>query len=185
MKKIVVGISGASGMPLAIKLLKELHHHDVQIHLVMSKGAQITFAQECQESLEDVYALADVIYDNDHIGAAIASGTFVVDGMIVIPCSMKTVAGIRSGYSDHLLLRACDVMIKEKRPLILVTRESPLSSIHLDNLAYLSHIPNVMIMPPMMTYYQKPQTIEDMEIHLIGKILSQFDISVKEFQRWK
>ena len=105
--------------------------------------------------------------------------------MIVVPCSMKTVAGIAQGYSDNLLLRACDVMIKEQRKLILVTRESPLSSIHLANLLSLSQLHHVMIMPPMLTYYNLPQTIEDMERHMIGKMLSQFDIEVPCFKRWQ
>lgn len=186
MKKIVVGMSGASGMPLAVRLLKELKKQsDVETHLVMTKSAELTIVQECQETIEEIKMLADFVYDNQSIGASIASGTFDVTGMIVIPCSMKTVAGIRCGYSDNLLLRACDVMIKEQRPLILVARESPLSAIHLDNLAYLSHLPYVMIMPPMLTYYHLPKTIEDMELHLIGKILSRLNIEIKEFKRWK
>lgn len=186
MKKIVVGISGASGMPLAIRLLKTLQEQkNVEIHLVISRGAEMTILQETNMTIEEVKELADVVYDNENIGASIASGTFETDGMIVIPCAMKTVAGIAHGYSDNLLLRACDVMIKEQRKLILVTRESPLSSIHLDNLSYLSKISNIMIMPPMLTYYNLPQTIEDMETHLIGKILSQFHLEVKNFKRWQ
>lgn len=186
MKRIVVGISGASGMPLAVRLLQELHDNkDVEVHLVITRGAKLTIAQECRTSLDKIEQLADVVYDQSHIGASIASGTFQTDGMIVIPCSMKTVAGIAHGYSDNLLLRACDVMIKEQRQLILVARETPLSPIHLDNLAYLSKLSNIIIMPPMMSYYQCPQTIEDMEIHLIGKILARFDIEVNNFKRWK
>lgn len=185
MKKIVVGLSGASGMPLAIHLLKELKRYDVEIHLVMSRGAQMTIEQETSLSIDEVKALADVVYDNHNIGASIASGTFDVAGMIVVPCSMKTVAGIAHGYSDNLLLRACDVMIKEKRPLILLTRESPMSSIHLDNLSYLSHIANIVIMPPMLTYYNHPKSIEDMERHFIGKVLSRFGIEIDNFQRWQ
>lgn len=185
-KKIVVGISGASGMPLAVRLLKELKkQEDVETHLVMTKSAELTIAQECQESIAEIRSLADVVYDNHNMAASIASGTFDVTGMIVIPCSMKTIAGIRCGYSDCLLLRACDVMIKEQRPLILIARESPLSAIHLDNLAYLSHLSQVTIMPPMLTYYQLPKTIEDMEMHLVGKILARFDIELKDFKRWK
>lgn len=186
MKKIVIGISGASGIPLAICLLKVLRElPDIESHLVMTKGAEMTALQETDMSIKDIHALADVVYDCHDIGASIASGTFQVDGMIVVPCSMKTVAGIAHGYSDNLLLRACDVMIKEQRRLILVARETPLSSIHLDNLTYLSRLPHVMIMPPVLTYYHLPQTIEDMEIHCIGKILSVFGIELKNFQRWK
>ena len=186
MKRIVIGISGASGMPLAIHLLKMLQvTQDVETHLVLSRGAEMTILQETGMRIEDVKSLADCVYDNDNIGASIASGTFHTDGMIVVPCSMKTVAGIAHGYSDNLLLRACDVMIKEQRKLILVTRESPLSSIHLANLLSLSQLHHVMIMPPMLTYYNLPQTIEDMERHMIGKMLSQFDIEVPCFKRWQ
>ncbi|MGN1182286.1 MAG: UbiX family flavin prenyltransferase, partial [Faecalibacillus sp.] len=149
MKKIVIGISGASGMPLAIRLLEELKKQkDIETHLVYTKSACLTILQECQKAIQDIEDLADVVYDNENIGASIASGTYEVNGMIVIPCSMKTVAGIKSGYTDNLLLRACDVMIKEHRKLVLVTRESPLSVIHLDNLAYLSRIHHVYIVPP-------------------------------------
>lgn len=186
MRRIVVGISGASGMLLAVRLLKELKKiPDVETHLVMSESAKVTIAQECLMSVEDIEQLADVVYQNQRIGESIASGTFETEGMIIIPCSMKTIAGIASGYTDNLLLRASDVMIKEQRPLILVARETPLSSIHLDNMAYLSKIPGVMIMPPMLTYYQNPESIEDMETHIIGKILARFHISIEHFKRWK
>lgn len=186
MKRIIVGISGASGLPLAIRLLKVLKElPEIETHLVMTQGGAMTLFQETVMSVDEVHALADVVYDWRNIGASIASGTFQVDGMIVIPCSMKTVAGIAHGYSDNLLLRACDVIIKEQRKLILVARETPLSPIHLDNLAYLSKMPNVMIMPPVLTYYHLPQTIEDMEIHCIGKLLSPFGIELKNFRRWK
>ncbi len=185
MKRIVVGISGASGMPLAFRLLKELKKCDVEIHLVISYGAELTIKQECKQTLEDFKALADYVYDNHNIGASIASGTFETDGMIIIPCSMKTVAGIRCGFSDNLLLRASDVMIKEHRKLVLVARETPLSPIHLDNLSYLSKLSNVIILPPMLTYYQLPSSIEDMEIHIVGKILSLFDIHLEGFKQWK
>lgn len=186
MKKIVVGISGASGMPLAVGLLKELKKcAQVETHLVYTDAAAITMKQECHASMKDLEVYADIVYDNQSLGASIASGTFPVDGMIVIPCSMKTVAGIRSGYTDNLLLRACDVMIKEQRKLILIARESPLSHIHLENLSFLSTIQNLMILPPMMTYYHQPKTIEDMEQQIIGKILAQFQIEVEGYKPWK
>ncbi len=185
MKRIVVGLSGASGIPLAIKLLEELKKYDCEIHLVVSKGALMTLGYESDKTEADLKNMCDYYYDNEFIGASIASGTFKNEGMIIIPCSMKTVAGIAHGYSDSLILRAADVMIKEKRNLVLVTRESPLSSIHLDNLAYLSKIANITILPPMMTYYHQPKTIEDMENHIIGKISNVFDIEMKEFKRWK
>lgn len=185
MKRLIIGISGASGIPLAIRLLNIVKDiPEIETHLVMTQGAKITFAQESSLSLSEVMALADVVYDNQHIGASIASGTFETEGMIILPCSMKTIAGIAHGISDSLLLRASDVCIKEQRKLILVARETPLSPIHLDNLSYLSKLANVMICPPMMTYYQQPETIADMEVHLIGKVLSYFHIEVEGFRRW-
>lgn len=186
MKRIVVGISGASGAPLAISLLKQLNKQpNVEIHLVYTKGAKMTILQETNYCIEDVEALADVVYDNYNVGASIASGTFTVDGMIVVPCSMKTLAGIACGYSDNLLLRACDVQIKEQRPLVLVTRETPMSPIHLKNMTALAQLPSIVMMPPMLTYYNHPKTIEDMEIHIVGKILKRFHITVDKFQPWK
>lgn len=184
MKKIIVGLSGASGIPLAIKLLEWLKKNECEIHVVASKGALITLKYEGDFELDYLKSLATYFYDNDNLGASIASGTFKNDGMIIIPCSMKTVAGIANGYSDSLLLRAADVMIKEKRKLVLVTRETPLSSIHLKNLSYLSEISNVTILPPMLTYYNNPKTIEDMENHIIGKILDVFGLEIDKFKRW-
>lgn len=186
MKRIVIGMSGASGAPLAIHLLRYLKNmDDVMTYLVLSDGAKLTIEQETDLSVAEVENLADQLYDNKQLNASIASGTFLCDGMIVIPCAMKTVAGIAHGYSDNLLLRACDVMIKEKRPLVIVPREAPLSPIHLDNLSYLSRLFNVTIIPPVLSYYQMPQSIEDMEIHLIGKILHIFDIEVTNYKRWQ
>jgi len=185
MRRIVVGISGASGMPLAICLLQELRKQpEVEVHLVISYGAEATIAAETSYTIEQIRAMAEVNYDNQNIGGAIASGSFTTEGMIVIPCAMKTIAGVAHGYADNLLLRACDVMIKEKRKLLLVARETPLSPIHLDNLAYLARLQNVMIIPPMLTYYNQPQSVADMEIHLVGKILRQFDIEVNGFKPW-
>ena len=185
MRRIVVGMSGASGMPLAVKVLTELRKHDIEIHLVYTKGAEMTIAQECSCSLEDIKALADVVYDNQNIGASIASGTYECEGMLIIPCSMKTVAGIAHGFSEHLLLRAADVMIKERRCLVLGVRETPFSCIHLDNMSYLSKLPQVCIMPLVMSYYHHPESLQDMEAQLVGKLLSPFHIEVEGYQRWK
>lgn len=184
MKKIVVGLSGASGIPLAIKLLEWLKNNDCETHVVASKGALMTLKYESQYEVEYLKNLSTYFYDNEDIGARIASGTFKNDGMIIIPCSMKTIAGIAHGYSDSLLQRASDVMIKEKRKLVLVVRETPFSSIHLDNLSYLSKISNISILPPMLTYYNHPQTIEDMENHIIGKILDVFGLEMEGYKRW-
>ncbi len=156
MKRIVVGISGASGFPLAVCLLKELKKiPEVETHLVFTYGAELTAKQESGMDAEQIRALADVCYENSNIGAAIASGTFLTEGMIILPCSMKTVSGIAHGFSENLLLRAADVTIKERRNLVLAVREMPLSPIHLENMLTLSRLQNVYIMPPMVTYYMK------------------------------
>lgn len=183
-KRLVVGISGASGAILGIELLKILKENpEWESHLVISRGAEATILQETTYKIEEVAALADKVYSIKDIGASIASGTFKTEGMIILPCSMKTLAGIASGYSDNLLLRAADVTIKEKRKLILAVRETPLSTIHLRNMLTLSEL-GAYIIPPMVTYYNKPESIEDMNHHIVAKILDKFDIEVDGFKRW-
>ena len=184
-KRIVVGMSGASGAPLAVRLLKELNKYsEIETHLVMSKGAELTVEQECSESVSEVISLADFYHDNANIGASIASGSFMTEGMVVIPCSMKTLSGIAHGYSDNLLLRAADVVMKEQRRLVVVPRETPLSVIHLDNLSYIAKVPGVMVIPPVLTYYHNPVSIADMENQLVGKILRCFGITPDSFSVW-
>ncbi len=183
-KRLVVGMSGASGAVLTIKLLQIMKtKSDWEIHLVISKGAQMTIDQETNYSLTDIKAMADFSYDINDYGAKIASGTFQTEGMIIIPCSMKTVAGIASGYSDNLLLRAADVTIKEHRKLVLVPRESPLSTIHLRNMLTVAEA-GAFIMPPVVPYYTQLDNLEDMNLQIVGKILDKFQISIKDFQRW-
>ena len=183
-KRLVIGMSGASGAILGIEILKILREHsEWETHLVISKGSEETIAEETNYKLEDVMELADKAYSIKDIGASIASGTFKTEGMIIVPCSMKTVAGIACGYSDNLLLRAADVIIKEKRKLVLVARECPLSTIHLRNMLSLSEL-GVIIMPPMVSYYNKPVDINDLNNHIIGKILDRFGIEVSGFNRW-
>ncbi|MDO5347876.1 MAG: UbiX family flavin prenyltransferase [Bacillota bacterium] len=184
MKRIIVAVTGASGIPLAITCLEELRKNHCEIHLIVSSGAKQTLAIETKLTYQQMIALADVIHDNQNIGDNIASGTYPVDGIIVIPCSMKTLSAIRNGYDDCLINRAVDVNIKEQRPVILVPREAPLSPIHLDHMAFLSRLPRVFIIPAMLTYYNQPTTIKDMEIHLTGKILDKFGLQVKDYRRW-
>ena len=182
--RLTIGISGASGAPVAVEILKTLAAMDqVETHLVVSRGAEETIRQEVALSLEEVLGLADVVHDNQNIGAAIASGSFKTAGMIVAPCSMKTLAGIASGYSDTLLLRAADVTLKESRRLVLVTRECPLSAVHLRNMLELAR-QGVVILPPMLTYYNHPVTIDDMTRHIAAKCLDLFDIEHPGFRRW-
>ena len=183
-KRLVVGVSGASGAPLAVRLLEVMRGQpDWETHLVVSRGGAITLTQETGLSLKELLALADYHYENDEIGAAIASGSFQTEGMAVVPCSMKTVAGIHSGYADSLLLRAADIMLKERRRLVLVARETPLSTIHLKNMYELSQA-GAIILPPMLTYYSNPEDIPDMTHHIICKILSLWGIQVPGYRRW-
>jgi 4-hydroxy-3-polyprenylbenzoate decarboxylase len=182
-KRIIVGVSGASGVGLAVELLKALGEQEgIERHLVMTRGAELTMADE-DISPEKLRELADREYDINDFGASISSGTYRTMGMVVIPCSMKTVAGINSGFSDNLLLRAADVTIKEQRKLVLVVRETPLSPIHLKNMLCLSQM-GVVIMPAMMSFYNSISTAEDMKRHLIGKILDQFGLEHPGFKRW-
>ena len=181
-QRLVIGISGASGAPLAVDLLKALKPTNVETHVVVTRGGILTLRQEC--GMDSVADLADVIYDNHDIGAGPASGSFRTMGMIVIPCSMKTAAGIHSGYSDNLLLRAADVTLKERRKLVLVARETPLSTIHLRNLYELSQM-GTIILPPMLSFYQKPDSLEEMTNHIVGKVLDQFGIDTPGFHRWE
>lgn len=176
MKRVLVGISGASGAPIAIRLLQRLKvNQDVETHLIMSDSACLTIEQETEYSVQQVQALADVVYDIKKIGAKPASGSFQIDKMIIVPCSMKTVAGIASGYSDNLLLRSADVMLKEGRPLFLVARESPVSLIHLRNLQELS-MSGARIIPPMVSYYQGYKTIEEWTNNFVERLLDKMEI---------
>ncbi len=184
MKRIIVGISGASGAPIALELLKQLQKiREAEVHLVYSKGAEMTLLQETDCSLAQLHSLADLVYDNSNIGAAIASGSYRTGAMVIVPCSMKTVAGIASGYSDNLLLRAADVILKERRKLVLVTRECPLSSIHLRNMLELSNM-GAVILPPVLSYYNHPETIQEATNHIVGKILDQLGYDMEGYKRW-
>jgi len=181
-KRLVVGMSGASGAPLAVRVLRALREvEDVEVHLVATESAVLTAGYECDLSFDEIIALADVYYEGNPIDAAIASGTFRTEGMLVVPCSMKSVAGIANGFSDNLLLRAADVCVKEKRPRVLAARETPMSPVHLRNLQFLASLPKVWIMPPMMTWYMRPKSIEEMEHHLVAKMLAPFGIEVPGF----
>jgi len=183
-KRLVVGISGASGAILGIELLQAMRHFpDWETHLVVSNGGRRTLALETSWTLEAVKALATRFHPIEDVGALIASGTFKTCGMVVAPCSMKTVAGIATGYSDNLLLRAADVVLKERRRLVLVARESPLSPVHLRNLQTVSGL-GAVILPPMLTFYNKPSSIQDMTRHIVGKILDVFDLELPDFKRW-
>jgi 4-hydroxy-3-polyprenylbenzoate decarboxylase len=183
-KRLVIGMSGASGAILGITMLNILKDYpEWESHLVITRGAELTIQDETNYTIEQVKNLADEVYDIYNIGDKLASGTFKTEGMVIIPCSMKTVAGVASGYSDNLLLRAADVALKEGRKLVLAARESPLSLIHLRNMTACTEA-GAIILPPMITYYNKPLSIDDMNKHIVAKILDNFGIEVKGFKRW-
>ena len=184
-KRMIVGISGASGIPIAVEGLRQLKNiSDIETHLVYTRSAERTIPLETELSLTQIRELADIVYDNGNIGAGPASGTFRTLGMVVVPCSMKTLAGIVSGYSDNLLLRAADVTLKERRRLVLVTRECPFGTLHLRNLYEASQL-GAVILPPVLSYYNNPGSIEDCTRHIAGKILDQFDLEPEGMKRWE
>lgn len=171
--RIIVGITGASGIVIAVELLKRLRNIDgVETHLIITEGGLLTIRDETDFDVYSINRLADVVYNVHEMDAAIASGSFVTEGMVIVPCTMKTVAGIVSGYSDNLLLRAADVCLKEKRTLVLVPREMPFSKIHLRNMKDLADM-GVVIMPPVMTFYNTDMTLESHINHVVNKILLQ------------
>lgn len=184
-KKIIVGATGASGAILTVQVLKLIREAEkFESALIMSEGAKVTLKAETDISYEDICTLADEVLEQDDIGAGPASGSYETAGMIVVPCSMKTLAGIHSGYAENLLLRAADVTIKEQRPLVLAVRESPLSPIHLRNMQEISVIPGVHIIPPMMTFYSRPKTIDEMVYHCAAKLVTPFGIQAPQYKRW-
>lgn len=181
--KIVVGISGASGAIYAISLLKALRELNIESHLVVSTMGEYVTSHECGVSLEELKSMATYFHDNKNLAAPIASGSFKVDKMIVIPCSMKTLSSVANGYSDSLLTRACDVTIKEGRKLILVPRETPLSPIHLENMLKLSRM-GVTIFPLSPGFYNHPQSIEDIVVNMTGRLLDTLGVDNNLVNRW-
>lgn len=183
--KIVVGITGATGTIYAIRLLEVLKSmKNIDTYLVMSTWAKKNLEIETDYNLEYVENLATIVYDNDNLAASISSGSFKTDGMIVLPCSMKTLSSIANGYDDNLISRAANVNIKEDRKLVLCPRETPLSSIHLENMLKLSRI-GVKMLPPMPAFYNKPEGLDDIINHAVMKILDQFNIEYDKGKRWE
>lgn len=185
-KRIIIGATGASGMPLLKRCLEIIKADgNFESYLILSKSAEITIEHEMKIKIGEIKKLADYVLSQENIGAGPASGSFKNEGMLIVPCSMKTAAGIYSGYTDNLILRSADVAIKEQRKLVLAVRESPLSQIHLRNLYELSKIPNVRIIPPMLTFYHMPESIDDMVNHIAAKLLEPFGIEMEGYRRWK
>jgi len=185
-RRIVIGITGASAVIYGIRLLQELKAvPDVETHLVLSRAAGVTIRLECPEwELEAVRALADVAHKEMDIAASIASGSFPVEAMVVVPASMKTVAQIATGTGETLLHRAADVTLKERRPLIVVPRETPMHLGHLRNLTTLAEL-GAVIVPPMVAFYQKPSSLDDMIDHTVGKLLDLLRVEHSLYRRWE
>lgn len=183
--RLIVGMTGATGAILGIRLLEELRcFPDVETHLVMSKWARATIELETTWSTKDVAGLADVVHGAEDQAASISSGSFRTDGMVILPCSAKTLAAIRVGYGSDLIARAADVTLKERRRLVIGVRETPLSTIHLENMLALSQM-GATIMPPMPAFYNKPAGIDDVVNHLVVRTLDQFGLDSDLAARWE
>ncbi len=181
--RIIVGITGASGIVIAVELLQRLKQiEEVETHLIITDGGALTIRDETNFDIYSINRLADYVYNVHEMDASIASGSFLTDGMVIVPCAMKTVAGLASGYSDNLLLRAGDVCIKEHRTLIIVPREMPFSKIHLRNMKELADL-GVVVMPPVMTFYNTDMTLQSHINHVVNKILLQLKLPT-EISEW-
>ena len=185
MKRIVVGMSGSSGVIYGIRMLEVLAQNPVvETHLILSQAAKMNIGIETEWSVADVEALADEVHNNKNIGASIASGSFKTAGMIVVPCSMKTLSGIANSYAENLIIRAADVMLKERRQLVIVPRESPLHTGHCELMLKASQI-GAIICPPAPAFYTEPKTVDDIINHSVARVLDLFDIESDNLKRWQ
>jgi len=182
--RIVIGFSGASGIIYGIRLLEILHSINIQTYLIISEWAKKNIEIETDKNLEYVKSLSSINYENFKLDASVSSGSFLHDGMVIVPCSMKSLSSIANGYDDTLISRAASVTLKESRKLILVPRETPLSRIHLENMIKLQDA-GAIILPAMPGFYHRPSTIDEIVDHLVGKILDQLKIKHDLFTRWK
>jgi flavin prenyltransferase len=181
--RLVVGITGASGAIFGVRTLEALKALDVETHLVMSRWSRATLLHETDCTLDHVEKLASVVHRDDNQSASISSGSFKTDGMLIAPCSMKTLAAIRAGYADTLICRAADVILKERRKLVLLARESPFSEIHLENMLALTRM-GVVVFPPVPAFYNRPQSIDAIVNHIVGRLLDQFGLDMPGVHRW-
>jgi 4-hydroxy-3-polyprenylbenzoate decarboxylase len=187
MKRLIVGISGASGAIYGVRLLQVLRDvADVETHLVMSQAARQTLSLETDYSLRDVQALADVVHDARDIAASISSGSFKTTGIVILPCSIKTLSGIVNSYTDTLVTRAADVVLKERRPLVLCVRETPLHLGHLRLMTQAAEL-GAVIMPPVPAFYHRPQSLDEVINQTVNRVIDQFDIELPDdlFTRWQ
>ncbi|WTW25205.1 UbiX family flavin prenyltransferase [Streptomyces purpurascens] len=178
-------MTGATGAVFGVRLLENLRElPEVETHLVLSRWARTTIELETGLSVAEISALADVTHPPEDQGATISSGSFTTDGMVIVPCSMKTLAGIRAGYAEGLVGRAADVVLKERRRLVLVPRETPLSEIHLENMLALTRLGAQMV-PPMPAFYNRPASVEDIVDHITARVLDQFELPAPAAKRWE
>jgi len=183
-QRIIVGISGASGVIYGIEMLRLLANMDFEVHLILSEASKRNIEIETDYTVEEVESLAHVVHDNKNIGSSIASGSFLTMGMIVVPCTIKTLSGIANAYTNNLLIRAADATLKEKRGLVLVVRETPLHKGHLRLMMQAADL-EALILPPIPSFYHSPKTIEDIINQTIGKVFDFFHIEHQLFQRWE
>ncbi|SKB12131.1 3-octaprenyl-4-hydroxybenzoate carboxy-lyase [Planktothrix sp. PCC 11201] len=183
-KRLIVGISGASGIIYAVRLLELLRETDVETHLVVSRAGEITRAHELDIDSKQLHNLADVSYAIGDVGAAISSGSFRTMGMVILPCSMKTLAEVATGVTSNLLTRAADVVLKERRRLVLMVRETPLHAIHLKNMLTVTECGGI-IMPPVPAFYTMPKSIDEMVTNTVCRVLDLFDIDGGQMKRWE
>lgn len=182
-QRLIVGMTGASGAIIGVRLLEALKREGVETHLVVSKWAQQTLEHETDYSVADLRDIADVYYGPADMGAAVSSGSFITDGMVIAPCSARSMAAIANGFGEHLVHRAADVILKEGRKLVLVVRESPLSAIHIENMLKLARL-GVGILPPMPAFYNAPQTIDDVVDHVVARTLDHLGVGGDYAKRW-
>jgi 4-hydroxy-3-polyprenylbenzoate decarboxylase len=183
MKRLIVGITGASGAAYGVRILERLSELPVETHLIATRWARVTIEHETGRSWADVRALADVVHAEGDQAAAVSSGSFRTDGMVVAPCSVKTLGAIANGFAHNLVCRAADVVLKERRPLVLAVRETPLHSIHLRNMLTLSDM-GVVIFPPTPAFYNKPESVDDIVDQTALRILDQFGLDLPSATRW-
>jgi 4-hydroxy-3-polyprenylbenzoate decarboxylase len=183
MRRLIIGITGSTGAIFGVRLLEALRSTDVETHLIISKWGQRTLEHETPYTSDQLRALASIVHSPRDLSASISSGSFKTEGMVVVPCSVRSLAAIANGYGEHLVHRAADVTIKEKRRLVLVVRETPLSEIHLENMLKLARM-GVSIVPPMPAFYNHPKTLDDMVDHTVARVLDQFAIEVPFIKRW-
>lgn len=182
-RRIVVGVTGATGSIYAVRLLEALRRTDVESHLVLSRWGARTLIHETDTTLDEMKALATHSYKDNDQGARISSGSFLTLGMIIVPCSMKTLADIAHGHSNELIHRAADVVLKERRRLVLAVREAPFTDIHLENMLKLSRM-GAVVLPPMPAFYNHPRTVDDVVDHTVSRVLDQFGLDVSGVERW-